>query len=150
MDVATPLSHHGRDPVASGSRQSLTEHRLPYAMETHEIIPLPGGEGVFVSQREPSQPVTIPMDPVTGALGEPAGYRLGSAASGAHGLAVGHSPTTRGRVWLTQEYIDTVLLIDPAGDDPAHEPAVVRQLPPSRERAMTMPGLNVRSCGTGR
>ncbi|MFF5979298.1 hypothetical protein ACFY78_10640 [Streptomyces olindensis] len=129
MNVATPLSHDGRDPVASCFRQSLTEHRLPHAVETHEIIPLAGGDGVLVSQREPSQLVKVRLDPDTGTLGEPTGYRLGSAASGAHGLAVGHSPSTRGRVWLTQEYIDTVLLIDPAGDDPAHEPTVVRQLP---------------------
>ncbi|KAI6715077.1 hypothetical protein B2J93_6006 [Marssonina coronariae] len=107
------LSH--RDAVTSLASRRITEFLLPVAAETHEVALVPNRNLVLVSQMDTSRLVKIQLDPITE---EPVAFQSfpmgANNKSGLHGIF----PSTiyPGLVWLTLQYENKILLVDPGAE----------------------------------
>jgi hypothetical protein len=85
----------------------ITESNLPLAAETHEIVQL--SNIVLISQ--PREGVLVKARIENVRICDQRGFQIGGNNSGVHGLAV--SSYYPGKVWVTLEFLNKILLIDP-------------------------------------
>lgn len=98
--------------VTSLVSRSLTEYQLPPATETHEFARIPGTNFVVLSQMSDSLLLKIQLDPATEAPIAFQSFPMGrSNQSGLHG--VWPSTLHPGKVWLTLQGENKLLLVDP-------------------------------------
>jgi streptogramin lyase len=105
--------------------KALAEYPLPAAAQTHELA-YAGNNLLVVTQQTDSVLVQVALDPATGRPLEAAGHLVGSSRSGLHGLHA--SQTNPGCVWVTLQFDDKLLLIQP-GASAAEPPTVLREIP---------------------
>ncbi|KAF9919621.1 hypothetical protein FBU30_010732 [Linnemannia zychae] len=88
----------------------VIENQLPVAEQTHEVIQVPNSNTILISQMSNSVLLKADVDSrgVVNAIGA---FRIGSMTSGLHGLVL--SKCYPGKVWLTLQKDNKLLLIDP-------------------------------------
>lgn len=97
-------------PTARGATGHIIENALPTAAQTHEVVKVPNSNIVLVSQLSNSVLVKARVDDVGQILAVSA-FQIGSASSQLHGLTL--SKRFPGKVWLTLQADNLLLLIDP-------------------------------------
>jgi virginiamycin B lyase len=106
--------------------RSLTEYKLPPAMETHEIIKMPDSPLILISQQSNSHLVKLWLDPMTEQTIGVKAFLLGSTDSMLHGLRV--SRWYPGKIWATLEASNKLLLVDPGSSGLAIPPKIIRTI----------------------
>jgi streptogramin lyase len=115
----------GAAHLAPGSR-SVTEYRLPPAVQTHEIVRVPGTAVVLISQMSDSILVKLWLDPATERVVAIHSILVGTPNSELHGL--GLSRAYPGMVWATLQRDNKLLLIDPGAGHAEQPPRIVRTI----------------------
>ncbi|KAK2627703.1 hypothetical protein QTJ16_002349 [Diplocarpon rosae] len=104
-----------RDAVTSLVSRRLTEVLLPAAAETHELARALNTNFVLVSQMDTSEIVKVQLDPITEAPVAFQSFLMGAnSKSGLHGVFP--STVYPGLVWLTLQYENKILLVDPGAN----------------------------------
>jgi len=120
--AASTSSQKSASPLMS---RRLTEYLLPNAT-THEFARVPNTNFVLLSQMSSSQLLKIQLDPTTKAPIALKAFPMGSSSkSGLHG--VWPSALYPGRMWLTLQNDNKLLLVDP-GSDLATAPAIIQNV----------------------
>ncbi|KAF9971160.1 hypothetical protein BGZ73_005928, partial [Actinomortierella ambigua] len=97
------------------------ENTLPLAAQTHEIIMVPKTQVMLISQMSNSVLIKASVDS-RGVIQQLGAFQLGSPTSGLHGLAT--SKTYKGMVWVTLQYDNLIVLLDPKANDVSAAPKV--------------------------
>ena len=112
--------------TAGMSPVRVIEHALPPALQTHELCFIPSDSretagSVLLSQMEEGRLLKLALDPLTGELsttiesatfapeGTLTSGRRGLPFVGLHGLSESSMP---GKVWVSLQYINEILLVD--------------------------------------
>lgn len=108
--------------------KSVVEYPLPAAGQTHEILAV-SDELLLISQQTDGSLLKVALNQ----KGQPIAarkYTIASPWSGLHGLALHSSPDTDNvTVWATAQFDNTVLQVDPNGNDINSPPRVLRTIP---------------------
>jgi streptogramin lyase len=89
----------------------LTEYQMPPTTETHEFARMPGTNMVLLTQMSNSNLVKIDLDPTTEEFVALHSFRLRNEGAGLHG--VWPSAAYPGRVWLSLQFENKLLLVNP-------------------------------------
>lgn len=104
----------------------LTEYLMPAALETHEFARVPNTNFVLLSQMSDSQLIKIELDPTTE---EPIAFKSfpmgNNSKSGLHG--VWPSELYPGKMWLTLQWENKLLLVDP-GQNLSAAPSIIKTI----------------------
>ncbi|KAG0274632.1 hypothetical protein BGZ95_009592 [Linnemannia exigua] len=97
-------------PSARSASRYVIENQLPIANQTHEVIRVDKSNVVLISQMSNSVLLKARVD-TRGVIQEIGAFQIGEASSALHGLA----PSKRypGKVWLTLQKSNKLVLIDP-------------------------------------
>ncbi|KAF9344881.1 hypothetical protein BGX26_003797 [Mortierella sp. AD094] len=115
-------------PAPSGHVPSrfLIENILPQADQTHEVLKVPNSNVVLISQMSNSVLVKAQVDNV-GVITQLVAFRIGlNASSALHGLA--NSNVFPGKVWLTLQKENKLVLIDPNVGSIEGAPEVLKEI----------------------
>ncbi|KAF9162436.1 hypothetical protein BGX21_002714 [Mortierella sp. AD011] len=114
-------------PVLAGHVPSrrLIENVLPQADQTHEVLKVPNSNIVLISQMSNSVLVKARVDNA-GVILESAAFQMGQSTSALHGLA--NSQAYPGKVWLTLQNDNKLVLIDPNVRSFRSAPRVLREI----------------------
>jgi hypothetical protein len=102
----------------------VKESNLPPAVQTHEIVMTAGQHVILISQMSNSVLVKANLD--QGSINEVAAYQIGKNTSGLHGLAL--SRYYPGKVWVTLENENALVLIDPAEQAISLPPTIIKSV----------------------
>lgn len=108
---------------ARGPTINIIENALPTAKQTHEVVSIPGKNTLLVSQMSNSVLVKAHVNKV-GRVTALAAFQIGSPTSQLHGLAL--SKRYPGKVWLTLQADNLLLLIDPRAHLLRSKPKVLK------------------------
>ncbi|KAF9318255.1 hypothetical protein BG003_011565 [Podila horticola] len=103
----------------------IIENALPTASQTHEVLSIPDRKTLLVSQMSDSVLVKARVNndgQVTGL----AAFQIGSPTSQLHGLA--HSKRYPGKVWVTLQSDNLLVLIDPRAHSLRSAPRVIKEI----------------------
>ncbi|WP_143168592.1 hypothetical protein [Amycolatopsis australiensis] len=128
--LAAPLASVGVAAAESRTevpRHAVVEFGLPPAVETHEMVKLPGVPLVLVSQMSNSHLVKLGLDPATEEVAAARAFPLGESDAMLHGLAL--SRCYPGHVWATHEGRNWLLLVDPGTADVNSALRIMRSIP---------------------
>lgn len=104
----------------------LTEYQMPVAAQTHEFARVPNSNFIVLSQMSDSTLVKIELDPKTEEPIALASFPVGkNSSSGLHG--VWPSSVYPGKVWLTLQTDNKLLLVDP-GKDLTTAPSIIQTI----------------------
>ncbi|KAH7356890.1 hypothetical protein BKA65DRAFT_474682 [Rhexocercosporidium sp. MPI-PUGE-AT-0058] len=112
-------------PVEPLVSRSFTEYLMPVAAETHEFARVPNSTFVLLSQMSDSQLVKIELDQESQAPIALQSFPIGNSKSGLHGVFP--SVLYPGLMWLSLQYDNQLLLIDP-GPDLSTEPTILQTI----------------------
>jgi hypothetical protein len=116
-----------QEPVTSLVSRRLTEYLLPVTTQTHELARVPGSNFLLVSQMSNSQLVKIELDPTTEAPVAYQSFPMGQDdKSGLHG--VWPSQQYPGLVWLSLQWENKLLLVDPGSDSLSTAPSILKTI----------------------
>lgn len=121
--VSLPGAH------AAGSLVSrrIAEYQLPVATETHEFARVPGTDLVVLSQMSNSHLVKIQLDPKTEQPIDLRSFSMGkNDKSGLHGMWP--SEKQPGMVWMTLQYENKLLLVDPGRKNLDDKPTILKTI----------------------
>ncbi|KAK1749772.1 hypothetical protein QBC47DRAFT_407644 [Echria macrotheca] len=114
-------------PVTSLVSRRLTEYVLPVTTETHELARVPGTDFVLLSQMSNSQLVKIQLDAASEAPIAYQAFPMGkNNQSGLHG--VWPSKKHPGMMWLSLQWENKLLLVDPGTDDLSTPPTIIQTI----------------------
>jgi virginiamycin B lyase len=104
----------------------LTEYLLPATRETHEFARVPNSNFVLLSQMSDSQLIKIELDPATE---EPIAWQSFPMGKNSQSALHGVWPSTLypGKVWLTLQGDNKLLLVDP-GQNLSTVPSIIRTI----------------------
>ncbi|KAF9983684.1 hypothetical protein BGZ75_004854 [Mortierella antarctica] len=103
----------------------LVENHLPIAEQTHEVIKIPGTDVVLISQMSNSVLLKAKVDK-HGVVKNVKAFLVGNSTSALHGLA--NSNVHPGKVWITLQKDNLLVLIDPKVDSLDEEPQVKQEI----------------------
>ncbi|KFY20384.1 hypothetical protein V491_03761 [Pseudogymnoascus sp. VKM F-3775] len=104
----------------------LTEYLMPAATETHEFARVPNTNFVLLSQMSDSQLIKIELDPTTEQPIAFQSFPMGNnSKSGLHG--VWPSEVYPGKMWLSLQWENKLLLVDP-GRDLSSAPTILKTI----------------------
>ncbi|KAF9951237.1 hypothetical protein BGZ72_007216 [Mortierella alpina] len=103
----------------------IVENHLPIAEQTHEIVQVPGTDVVLISQMSNSVLLKAKVDE-HGVVSNVKAFLVGNSTSALHGLA--NSEVYPGKVWLTLQKDNMLVLIDPKVDSLDEEPQVEKEI----------------------
>jgi virginiamycin B lyase len=124
------LSSVAAAATASLPAKSVVEYALPAAGQTHEILPV-SDHLLLVSQQSDGGLLKIALDDT----GRPTGARkwiITDQWSGLHGLTLSSDSTknsSTSSVWATAQFANTILHIDPNGNDINEAPQIIKTIP---------------------
>ncbi|CAO3567555.1 unnamed protein product [Mortierella alpina] len=110
----------------------LVENHLPVAEQTHEVVKIPGTDMVLISQMSNSVLLKAQVDK-HGLVKNVKAFSIGNSTSALHGLA--NSEVYPGKVWLTLQKDNMLILIDPKVGGTDATPQVEKEI------AVPSPGL---------
>ncbi|KAF9423943.1 hypothetical protein BGZ94_008126 [Podila epigama] len=108
-----------------GNASYIIENLLPTAEQTHEIVVVPNTDIVLISQLSNSVLVKAQVNK-EGKVLKAAAFQFGSPASALHGLAQSHQ--FPGKIWITLQASNLILLIDPMQGNFEDVPAVLKEI----------------------
>ncbi|EFJ30940.1 hypothetical protein SELMODRAFT_270650 [Selaginella moellendorffii] len=112
-----------------GIQKKVSEYALPATVQTHEVVPI-GDELLLITQQECNGIIKVTLDPATGSPTFASKFTLdGSTYQGAHGLR--DSKAYPGYAWVTLQFDNSLLLIDPI--------ATQQNMPPRVEKRFRLP-----------
>ncbi|KAG0009783.1 hypothetical protein BGZ81_003171 [Podila clonocystis] len=119
--AAVPIAPTSNDHSFS---THIIENALPTAALTHDVLSIPHTNTLLVSQLSNSVLVKVQVNggQVTGL----ASFQIGSPTSRLHGLAL--SKRYPGKVWLTLQADNLLVLIDPKAHSLKAEPTVIKEI----------------------
>ncbi|KAF9572507.1 hypothetical protein EC968_009731 [Mortierella alpina] len=103
----------------------LVENHLPIAEQTHEVVKIPGTDVVLISQMSNSVLLKAKVDK-HGVVKNVKAFLVGNSTSALHGLA--NSDVYPGKVWLTLQKDNMLVLIDPKVDCLDEAPHVEQEI----------------------
>ncbi|KAG4437779.1 hypothetical protein IFR05_006714 [Cadophora sp. M221] len=112
-------------PVEPLISRRFTEYLMPIAEQTHEFARVPNSNFVLLSQMSDSQLVKIELDQDTQEPIALQSFPIGESKSGLHGVFP--SVLYPGLVWLSLQYDNQLLLVDP-GPDLESEPEILQTI----------------------
>ncbi|KAG0300146.1 hypothetical protein BGZ98_009415, partial [Dissophora globulifera] len=112
-------------PAERAPSHYVFENQLSIADQTHEVVKLPNSNMVLVSQMSNSVLVKAEVDD-KGIVQQLAAFRMGQNTSALHGLA--HSQAFPGKVWLTLQGDNKLVLIDPKVKSVQSVPKVIKEI----------------------
>ncbi|KAK3811544.1 MAG: hypothetical protein J3R72DRAFT_463357 [Linnemannia gamsii] len=110
---------------ARSASRYVIENQLPVADQTHEVIRVGNSNVVLISQMSNSVLLKAKVDP-RGVIREIGAFQLGQNTSALHGLA----PSRRypGKVWLTLQKDNKLVLIDPIVSSIGMSPKILKEI----------------------
>ncbi|KAG0258199.1 hypothetical protein BG011_003432 [Mortierella polycephala] len=108
-----------------GPSRYVIENQLPLADQTHEVVKVPNSNVVLISQMSNSMLVKAEVDD-SGAVQQFEAFQMGQNTSALHGLA--NSQVFPGKVWLTLQKDNKLVLIDPKVDSIQGVPEVLKEI----------------------
>ncbi|KAG0255468.1 hypothetical protein DFQ27_006237 [Actinomortierella ambigua] len=125
LQVAIAKVHVPVTPVSTDRAVTFqyVENTLPLAAQTHEVIMVPKTSVMLVSQMSNSVLIKARVDR-QGVFQHLGAFQLGNNSSGLHGLAP--SKAYKGKVWVTLQNDNLIVLLDPRVDDISAAPKVVK------------------------
>ncbi|KAF9965941.1 hypothetical protein BGZ70_003733 [Mortierella alpina] len=103
----------------------LVENHLPIAEQTHEVVKIPGTDMVLISQMSNSVLLKAQVDE-HGLVKNVKAFLVGNITSALHGLAT--SAAYPGKVWLTLQKDNLLVLIDPKVGSIDEAPQVEKEI----------------------
>ncbi|KAG0236315.1 hypothetical protein BGW42_003727 [Actinomortierella wolfii] len=115
-------------PVSTSRAETLQyiENTLPLAAQTHEVIMVPRTSVMLISQMSNSVLVKAKVDN-RGLIKELGAFRMGNETSALHGLV--NSQVYPGKVWVTLQGSNLLLLIDPKVNNIKAAPTIEKVIP---------------------
>ncbi|KAF9916323.1 hypothetical protein BX616_004050 [Lobosporangium transversale] len=107
------------------SSHNFIENQLPIAEQTHEVINVPDTSFVLISQMSNSVLLKAQVD-THGAIQQLGAFEMENSTAALHGLA--HSQRYPGKIWLTLQKANKLVLIDPKTDSAQTTPEVVQEI----------------------
>ncbi|KAI1296360.1 hypothetical protein EDD11_007415 [Mortierella claussenii] len=113
-------------PPSSGvPSRNVVENQLPLADQTHEVVKVPNSSVVLISQMSDSVLLKVNVDD-HGVVQQTKAFLMGQTTSALHGLA--NSQVFPGKVWITLQKDNKLVLIDPAASSLQAAPTVVKEI----------------------
>ncbi|KAG0200762.1 hypothetical protein BGX28_006278 [Mortierella sp. GBA30] len=114
-------------PVPAGNlyRRNVHENQLPFAEQTHEVVKVPNSRIVLISQMSNSVLVRALVNE-QGVIIRSNAFQVGSPTSALHGLAL--SQKYPGKVWVTLQKDNKLLLIDPWFTPFRQRPVIMKEI----------------------
>lgn len=122
-DFQLPITPVGEREQSAAPKYAV-EYPLPAADFTHELTVL-GDRMVVISQQSNSVLVKVALNDA-GVPVKARGFRIGNGRSGLHGVTA--STTHPGMVWITLQYQNALVLLDPVADDVDAAPVVQKYI----------------------
>ncbi|KAG0200961.1 hypothetical protein BGX33_010663 [Mortierella sp. NVP41] len=117
--VITPM------PAEHQPSRYVIENPLPPAVQTHEVIRVPDTNVILISQMSNSVLLKAEVDS-RGVIQDISAFQLGTPTSALHGLAL--SSNNPGKVWVTLQKDNKLLLIDPVPADISSAPVILKDI----------------------
>ncbi|KAF9993164.1 hypothetical protein BGZ80_000063 [Entomortierella chlamydospora] len=122
VSAAVTITHA---PSGHSSSNHVIENELPFANQTHEVVKVPNSNVVLVSQMSNSVLVKAMVNN-KGAILKLQGFQIEKPTSALHGLT--NSKAFPGKVWLTLQGENKLVLIDPKVDSVRAMPEVLKEI----------------------
>ncbi|KAI8349357.1 hypothetical protein B0O80DRAFT_371069, partial [Mortierella sp. GBAus27b] len=97
------------------------ENQLPLTAQTHEVIMVSNSSVMLISQMSNSVLIKASVD-ANGVVKQLGAFQISTNASGLHGLV--NSQAYPGKVWVTLQYDNLLLLLDPKVNDVTAAPTI--------------------------
>ncbi|KAG9063562.1 hypothetical protein KI688_004447 [Linnemannia hyalina] len=124
QSIATALSI---TPLAADRAASryVIENPLPPADQTHEVVRVAGTNVILISQMSNSVLLKATVDD-HGVITDIGAFRIGESTSALHGLAL--SKTDPGKVWVTLQKDNKLVLLNPIVNSIKAAPEVIKEI----------------------
>ncbi|KAF9584299.1 hypothetical protein BGW38_006929 [Lunasporangiospora selenospora] len=109
----------------SGPNRHLVENELPQAQETHEVAVLPDTNIMCISQMKNSVLLKAQFD-INGTVQHVSAFQIGQPSSALHGVT--NSKLYPGKLWVTLQQDNKLLLLDPVASSLESAPVIVKEL----------------------
>ncbi|KAG0197366.1 hypothetical protein BGX28_009132 [Mortierella sp. GBA30] len=103
----------------------VIENQLPLADQTHEVVKVPNSNVVLISQMSNSVLVKATVN-AEGAVQNLGAFQMGQNTSALHGLS--NSQVYPGKVWITLQKDNLLVLIDPRVQSVNDAPIVIKEI----------------------